>query len=95
MYEEISDQARQTGFENLLANLAHDLAKDQSGHGYMVLLQSLAEVYPSICVYNTERFRELMRSYRNRAHVGTALVWALGQGGRKDLAIGLRGERET
>ena len=57
----------------------------------MVMLQSLAEVYPSLCVNNPHRVHELIRSYQNRPAIATALVWALGQGGRKDLGIGLRG----
>ncbi len=65
---------------------------DLCPNGYMVMLQSLAEVYPSLCVNNPQRFHELIRSYQNRPAIATALVWALGQGGRKDLAIGLKGE---
>ena len=38
----------------------------------------------------TKRFTELIKSYQNRTNVGTALLWALGQCGRKDLAAGLK-----
>ncbi len=58
----------------------------------MVVLQSMAEVYPSLCVNNPQRYSELLRSYQNRPPIATALMWALGQGGRKDLAIGLKGK---
>ncbi len=60
-------------------------------NGYVVMLQSLLEVYPSLSVQNSRRFHELLRSYQNRPNIGVALLWAVGQGGRKDLAIGIKG----
>ena len=92
LLEECSEGSRETGFETLLANLAHDLNKGNQVNGYLVLLQLMAEIYPNLAIYNTERYGELRNSYQNRPNVGTALIWAVGQGGRKDLAVGLRGK---
>ena len=47
-------------------------------------------MYPTLATIQTKRFTELLRSYQNRANVGTALLWALGQCGRKDLSSGLK-----
>ena len=59
----------------------------------MVILQSMAEIYPSLCLNNPEKSNDLLKSYVNRAPIGTALLWALGQGGRKDLGVGIKGRR--
>jgi len=90
LLEECGDFSRQSGYETLLANMGHDLAKGFSVHGYMVLLQLMSEVYPTLATLQTKRFTELIKSYQNRANVGTALLWSLGQCGRKDLSSGLK-----
>jgi len=90
LLEECGDFSRQSGYETLLANMGHDLAKGFSVHGYMILLQLMSEVYPTLATLQTKRFTELIKSYQNRANVGTALLWALGQCGRKDLSSGLK-----
>lgn len=56
------------------------------------MLQLMAEIYPTLCTFNMERYSELRNSYQNRPQIGTAMIWALGQGGRKDLATGLKGK---
>ena len=92
LLEECTEDARDAGYETLLANLAHDLHKGNQVNGYLVTLQLMAEVYPHLAIYNTERYSELRQSYLNRPAVCTALIWALGQGGRKDLSVGLKGK---
>jgi hypothetical protein len=37
------------------------------------------------------RFIDLRNSYQNRPNIGTALLWAAGLAGKKDLQIGLKG----
>ncbi|TRY61534.1 hypothetical protein TCAL_05733 [Tigriopus californicus] len=86
--QQCSEGALHTGFETLLANLVHDMARNVSGTGYLVMLQLMADQHPSLCIRNSERYSELMNSYQNRSHVGKALLWTLGQGGKKDLAVG-------
>lgn len=91
--QQCSDGALQTGFEVILANLAHDMARGISGIGYIMMIQLLAEQNPTLCIRNSERYSELMHSYQNRSPIGTTLLWALGQGGKKNLAVGLEGRR--
>ena len=43
LLEECGDYSRQSGYETLLANMGHDLAKGFSVHGYMILLQLMSE----------------------------------------------------
>lgn len=90
LLEECGDFSRQSGYETLLANMGHDLAKGFSVHGYMIILQLMSEVYPTLATIQTKRFTELIKSYQNRGNVGIALLWALGQCGRKDLSSGLK-----
>ena len=59
--------------------------------GYMILLQMLGEAYPALCSGNMTRFIELRNSYQNRPKIGLALLWGVGQGGKKDLETGLKG----
>ena len=46
LLEECGDFSRQSGYETLLANMGHDLAKGFSVHGYMILLQLMSEGIP-------------------------------------------------
>ena len=50
LLEECGDFSRQSGYETLLANMGHDLAKGFSVHGYMVLLQLMSE---GMCTFST------------------------------------------
>lgn len=43
LLEECGDFSRQSGYETLLANMGHDLAKGFSVHGYMIILQLMSE----------------------------------------------------
>ena len=80
-------------YGNMLANLAHDMSKGhESVHGYLLILQALGEATPALCMSNAQRSQELLKSYRNRAQIGLALMWALGQGGKKNLSVGLQGK---
>jgi hypothetical protein len=57
-----------------------------------VLLQLMSEIYPTLATFNMGRYNELRNSYQNRTSIGTAMLWALGQGGRKDLSVGISGK---
>ena len=55
-----------------------------------IIIPFLYTVYPTLATLQTKRFTELIKSYQNRPNVGMALLWALGQCGRKDLSSGLK-----
>jgi hypothetical protein len=55
------------------------------------MLQLIAYQNPSITVSNIQKVTALRNSYQNRQHIGLAILWALGQGGMKDIQIGLKG----
>lgn len=93
LLEECGDAGRQGGYELLVANLGHDLAKTGSAaaiNGSLILIQIMAESYPHLALVNNKRFGELIHSYQNKAAVCIPVLWSLGQSGRKDLASGLK-----
>ena len=60
-------------------------------YGYKVMLQLLAFQNPKITISNIQKVTTLRNSYQNRQPVLLAILWALGQGGMKDLQTGLKG----
>ena len=58
------EAARQTGFETLLANMAHDMGKGLTANGNLVVLQLMSEIYPSLASHNMARYNELRNSYQ-------------------------------
>ena len=59
------------------------------------MLQAMSETYPWLCLNDLERPAELLKSYQNRSNVGAALLWALGQGGRQEMALGIKGRNDN
>jgi hypothetical protein len=55
------------------------------------MLQLLAFQNPSITVSNIQKVAALLNSYQNRQTIGLTILWTLGQGGMKDIRIGLKG----
>jgi len=60
-------------------------------YGYKVMLQLMAFQNPKITISNIQKVTTLRNSYQNRQPVLLAILWALGQGGMKDLQTGLKG----
>lgn len=50
----------------------------------------IALKWPSVCTGNLAKSVILRVSYENRAAIGLALLWSLGQGGFRDINVGLR-----
>ena len=55
-----------------------------------MLTQALAEIDPQLIINSLPRFVELRNSYQNRPAIGLAILWSVGQAGRKDVACGVR-----
>ena len=93
LLEECGDGGRSAGYESLVVNLGHELAKSPQSEitGNLIVLQIMAESYPHLAMLPNKRFGELIHSYQNRAGVCIPILWALGQSGRKDLSVGLKG----
>ena len=82
---------RETFIETCIANTAHELAKGLSHVvGWRMLTQALAEIDPQLIINSLPRFVELRNSYQNRPAIGLAILWSVGQAGRKDVACGVR-----
>lgn len=69
--------------------MTDDLSKNLPITGYKIMLQLIAIEWPSVCVKSLAKNAILRNSYQNRAPIGLTLLWALGQGGYRDAAVGL------
>ncbi|KAF9416213.1 hypothetical protein HW555_006372 [Spodoptera exigua] len=78
-------------FDVTLTALANDMSRGQSVNGHRLLLQMLAQDYPEFCVTSVQKSASLRNSYQNRPPIGLSLLWAFGQGGNSDFAVGLKG----
>jgi len=83
---------RETFFETCVANTAHELAKGGNVNGWRCLTQLLADLQPTVVTAHLPRYVELRNSYQNRPAVGLAILWSVGQAGRKNLQSGVKGE---
>lgn len=66
----------------------------QNVNGHRILLQMLAHDYPEFCVASVQKSASLRNSYQNRPPIGLTLLWALGQGGQRDFAVGMKGKSD-
>lgn len=90
MVTDIPDSMKFTYLETTIANTAHDLAKNLDVAGWMVMTQVLTDVKPCLAITNTARLVELRNSYQNRPNIGLAILWSVGQAGKKDLHVGIK-----
>lgn len=77
-------------FDQTLTTLAVDQSKNLPIVGHKILLQLIAIEWPTVCVKSLAKTAILRNSYQNRPPIGLGLLWALGQGGFRDVSTGLR-----
>lgn len=77
-------------FDQSLTTLAVDLSNNLNCIGHNILLQMIALEWPTVCIQNLAKNAILRNSYQNRSSIGLNLLWALGQGGFKDINVGCR-----
>merc|ERR1719357_1243565 len=90
MLAKAEEGMRETFFETCVANTAYELAKGQCVAGWRVLTQMLADLQPTVVTAHLPRYVELRNSYQNRPAVGLAILWSVGQAGRKNLQSGVK-----
>lgn len=73
-----------------LTILTDDMSKNLPYLGHKIMLQLVAQQWPSVCTSNLAKCAILRNSYQNRSAIGLTLFWALGQGGYQDLSVGLK-----
>lgn len=54
------------------------------------MLQLIALRWPTVCCGSLAKTAILLNSYQNRSAIGLCLLWAIAQGGYKDLTVGLK-----
>jgi len=90
MLSRCEEGMRETFFETCVANTAHELAKGGHVAGWRCLTQLLADLQPTVVTAHLPRYVELRNSYQNRPAVGLAILWSVGQAGRKSLQSGIK-----
>lgn len=77
-------------FDQSLTSLAVDMSNNLPCVGHKIMLQLIAIEWPQVCGQSLAKNAILRNSYQNRAPIGLSLLWALGQGGFRDITVGLR-----
>lgn len=77
-------------YDRTLVSLMEDLSRLQGCLGNKIMLQMIALKWPLVCMGNLAKSVILRISYESRASIGLALLWALGQGGFRDINVGLK-----
>lgn len=77
-------------FDQTLTTLAVDMSNNVNCIGHNIMLQLIAFEWPSVCVQNLAKNAILRNSYQNRSPIGLNILWALGQGGYRDVTVGCR-----
>lgn len=93
----IFDELRNCGLSSIqyfydlsLTILTDDMSKNLPYLGHKIMLQLVAQEWPSVSISNLAKCAILRNSYQNRSAIGLTLFWALGQGGYQDLSVGLK-----
>ncbi|CAK1584254.1 unnamed protein product [Parnassius mnemosyne] len=81
-------------FDVTLTALANDMSRGQLVNGHRLLLQMLALEFPDFCTASIPKSVSLRNSYQNRPPIGLSLLWAYGQGGHNDFAVGMKAWQE-
>lgn len=77
-------------YDQTLNELMVDQSKGLPGQGHRILLQLCAMHWPQVCVRSLAKTAILRNSYQSRPPIGSVLLWAVGQGGLRDVSTGVR-----
>ncbi|CAK1550700.1 unnamed protein product [Leptosia nina] len=77
-------------FDVSLTALTNDMSRGQVVNGHRLFLQLIALEYPDFCITSLSKSVSLRNSYQNRPPIGLSLLWALGQGGYNNFAVGMK-----
>lgn len=90
LLKEVGPTNVQYFFDQTLTTLAVDLSNNANCIGHNIMLQLIAFEWPTMCIQSLAKNAILRNSYQNRSSIGLSLLWALGQGGLKDVTVGCR-----
>ncbi|XP_052830619.1 transmembrane protein 214-B isoform X2 [Octopus bimaculoides] len=81
---------RELIFRHSINSMLNESAKGLPTYGYRIFIQLLAREEPDLVISKLPQYMELLKSHQNRPLRCSAILWALGQAGFKDLSTGLR-----
>lgn len=73
---------------NLMA-MATDQNKNLPAMGYKIFIQLMTKFNPEMAINCIPKFIMLRNSYQNRKPIGLSVLWAMSQGGKDSLTVGL------
>ncbi|XP_015514094.2 transmembrane protein 214-A [Neodiprion pinetum] len=88
--KDAGSKAVQIFYEITLTAMTNNMVKGTPVVGHKIFLQFLAYQHPETVISNIPKLVTLRNSYQNRKPIGLSLLWALAQGGQKNLTIGLK-----
>ncbi|XP_077991543.1 transmembrane protein 214-B-like [Glandiceps talaboti] len=77
-------------FEFCIQEMISDRNRNLSTYGYRIYLQCMAFEKPEIAISNIHKYLDLIKKKQNGPASCLHIMWALGQAGYKDFAIGLK-----
>ena len=90
LVQNLPESMKETYLETCISNTAHDMAKSLDTAGWRIMTQVITDISPGLITSNLPRLIELRNSYQNRPNIGLAILWSVGQAGKKDLQSGVR-----
>lgn len=77
-------------FDQSLTSLAECMSNNLPCVGHKIMLQLIAIEWPQVCDQSLAKSAILRNSYQNRPPIILSVLWALGNGGFRDITVGLR-----
>ncbi|OXU22256.1 hypothetical protein TSAR_016105 [Trichomalopsis sarcophagae] len=77
-------------YEFILTAMAMEMSKAVPVVGYKIFVQLMAKHDPKLSSSSIAKLTSMRNSYQNRKPVGLSLLWSFNQGGRENLAVGLK-----
>ncbi|XP_055916470.1 transmembrane protein 214 [Eupeodes corollae] len=77
-------------YDTLITRMTEELSKNKSVVGYKLLLQIVAQNWPTVCSNSLAKTAILRNSYQNRSNIGLSILWGVGQGGFRDINVGVK-----
>uniref|UniRef100_W8BC69 Transmembrane protein 214 n=1 Tax=Ceratitis capitata TaxID=7213 RepID=W8BC69_CERCA len=88
--ESVGEENLSYFYHTLLISMTGELSKNLPIVGYKYILQLIGQNWPHIASNNMAKIAMLRNSFQNRSNICLNILWAIGQGGFKQLTEGIK-----